>query len=382
MAQLPAQPHTTWFFKFCGCFLAVVAVTNLLLMVAELVPASFWETHIGRFEYVLAGSVGAALLGGVAYAWVWHRRERSTDAQHTGGVHGGLRHAWIRGIIRYWLAFEISVYGFAKILKTQLQTPSYRLDMPMGEVNGFGLTWYYFGYSYTLAVIIALFQIGGSVLLLYRRTTLLGVIILLPVMVNIVFINFFYSIATGAFYNSVVFTLGLTFLLMADVKKLKAAFWDLVDGLPSVGTGRPWTKHILRLLPIATAFALIGYFIISDKSDKVLAGTWKVEKLTRNGKTLPDNAWLTDTLAWSRVYFSGRQGCAFSPNPYRYRPAESLQGDYEFDTTRNNLKIVFYDNKEKADTLRATISRRTAKTLHLQGILRRDTLAMQLARLR
>ncbi|WP_375446798.1 hypothetical protein [uncultured Fibrella sp.] len=372
----PASPYfrTTWFFKLVECLLTAIAVLSTMMISLELLPRTFWEKNGDIFEYILIGTVAIALLVSLVYSWFWHRREA------TGTFDSGLRHAWLQGIIRYWLALSISTYGFAKILKTQFQTPGSRLDMPLGEVNGFGLTWYYFGYSYTLAVIIALFQIGGSILLLYRRTTLLGAIILLPVMVNIVLINLFYSIAPGAFFNSVIFTLALTFLLLLDVPRLKAAFWDLVDHLPPVRLGGNWLKHGLRLLPIVAAFALIDYFVLTDKSDKALKGTWKVEKMTRNGQVVPATAWLSDTTAWTNVYFSGWEGCAFSPNPYRYKPGESLRGSYEFDSVKNTLQVITYG--EKKDTVRAVIRDRKAKSMSLSGIFRGDTLAMQLSRLR
>lgn len=376
MTKTPTYPRSTLFFKCCECLLAAVAVLNVASMALELVPRSVLGGLGSVYQYVVLGQAVLALVFGVGYAALWHRRERR------GTVNSGPRHAWLQGIIRYWLALEISTYGFAKILKTQLQTPSYRLDMPLGDVNGFGLTWYYFGYSYTLAVIIALFQIGGSILLLYRRTTLLGVMVLLPVMVNIVLINLFYDIAAGAFWNSVVFTLGLTFLLLLDVPKLKAAFWDLTDRLPPVVLWRSWTKHALRLLPIAAAFALIGSFVMNDKSDKALKGAWKVESLTRNGRPLPANAWLTDSLAWNRVYFSGWQGVAFSPNPYRYLPKECLRGDYEFDSLKNRIQAVFWLDNDRRDTLRLTVSERTPKAMRLRGTFHADTLDLRLARLR
>ena len=138
------------------------------------------------------------------YVWIWHRRERSVT------THSALHHAWLQGIIRSWLALSISTYGFAKILKTQFQTADYRLDMPLSSFDGMSLTWYYFGCSYPLAVIIALFQIGGSIFLLYRRTTFPGAMILLPVMFNIVLINIFYKITTGALFNSVVYLLAVS----------------------------------------------------------------------------------------------------------------------------------------------------------------------------
>ena len=376
----PATPfsRTTWFFKFCECLLAGIAILNVLMMALEFLPRSFWESHPNVGDYILTAAVGVALLGSVAYVVVWHRRERA------GQVDSGLRHAWLQGIIRYWLALSISTYGFAKILKTQFETPDYRLDMPMGEVSGFGLTWYYFGHIYALAVIVALLQIGGSILLLYRRTTLLGVMILLPVMVNIVLINYFFHIGSGAFFNSVVFMLGLVFLLLVDLKKLKAAFWDLVERLPPVNIGGDWGKHGLRLLPIAAAFGLIAYFAFTKMGGNSLKGTWKVEKLTRNGRVIPANAWLTDTTAWSRVYLADWQGVVFSPNSYRYQPKESWKGNYTFDSAKNTLQLLMYasDTAKVPDTVRATVTNRTAKSMRLQTIASHDTLDMELTRLR
>ncbi len=379
MPQPVPYPHSTWFFKFCECLLAAVAVTSTVMMVMETVPRSFRETHEVFEEYILPFIyIIIPLLSAVLFSIVWHRRERA------GRVDSGLRHAWLQGIIRYWLALSISTYGFAKILKTQFDTPSYRLDMPMGDVNGFGLTWYYFGYSYTLAVIIALFQIGGSILLLYRRTTLLGVMILLPVMVNIVFINLFFSIAPGAFFNSVIFTLGLTFLLLLDINKLKAAFWDLMERLPPINMGGNWGKHGLRFLPIVAAFSLVLFLVRTNENETVLKGTWKVVNMARNGQMLQSDAWLADTTAYNRIYFAGWYGCVFSPNPYRYRPAESLRGTYKFDSTKNTLRLMIFqsDTAKVPDTIQLAVSNRTAKSMRLQGVFYRDTVDMSLVRLR
>ena len=372
MRQALSDSRSSWFFKVCECALAATALLNLLLFPLEFMPFSFFEKYGQYVGYVLLGAVGMALLSSSIYAWIWQRREQTNILQ------SALHHAWLQGIIRYWLALSISSYGFAKILKTQFQTADYLLDMPLSSVDGMGLTWYYFGYSYPLTVIIALFQIGGSILLLYRRTTLLGAMILLPVMVNIVLINIFYTIGIGAFFNSVVYLAALVFLLLLHVERLKIVFWDFVDQLPGIPVGRSWVNHSLRVLPIAVAFISLKALIAIHPYDQTLKGTWKVEKLTRNGQVQPPTAWLTDTRAWSRVYFAGYEGCAFSPNPYRVERSESLFGSYEFDSVQNKLQVTFYSY----DTLRATISNRTAEAMRLQGILGGDTLDMQLTRLR
>ncbi|WP_240625393.1 hypothetical protein [Spirosoma pollinicola] len=134
MTQALSDSRTSWFFKFCECALAAIALLNLLLFPLEFLPASFFEKYGQYFEYLLAGMVGAALLGSLLYVWFWHRREQANT------MHSALQHAWLQGIIRYWLALSISSYGFAKILKTQFQTADYFLDMPLGVVSGMGLT--------------------------------------------------------------------------------------------------------------------------------------------------------------------------------------------------------------------------------------------------
>ena len=51
------------------------------------------------------------------------------------------------GIIIFYVAYSISTYGFAKLMRTQFQPPQYILDTPAGELSGFWLTWVYYGHS-------------------------------------------------------------------------------------------------------------------------------------------------------------------------------------------------------------------------------------------
>jgi hypothetical protein len=287
------------------------------------------------------------------------------------------RRTGIRGIYGALTCWRLS--GTTWLLSFLLMvSPRFIKDMPLGEVSGFYLTWYYFGYSYTLSVVIALLQIGGSILLLFRRTTLLGTMVLLPVMVNIVLINMFYNIAVGAFVVSVLITAGLLYLLLLDFQKLKTAFWVVTDKLPPINVGRFWLKPLLQILPVLAAFGIIYQFVLRDTSDKLLVGTWKVEKFIRNDTLLPADAWLQDKTVFTKVYFSGPYGCAFSSNPYVYDPGYSLQGQYNFDHTQGMLQLITYSHKP--DTTSVRISGLTSHSMIIEGILNDDTLRMELVK--
>jgi hypothetical protein len=98
-----------------------------------------------------------------------------------------------------WVAVVLSLlYGFAKLNGSQFTVLDSELTKPMGEVSGFWLTWYYFGYSPVYGNLIALLQIGGALLLAWPRTALLGALVMLPMFVNIVLIDLFYGIAFDA----------------------------------------------------------------------------------------------------------------------------------------------------------------------------------------
>src|SRR5216110_286805 len=105
---------------------------------------------------------------------------------------------WAYRALRFVVSFFIILYGFAKLNGSQFTILASELDKPMGQVSGFWLTWYYFGYSPIYGNFIGLMQIVGGVLLMFRKTTLLGSCLLFPIVTNIVLIDIFYGIDPGA----------------------------------------------------------------------------------------------------------------------------------------------------------------------------------------
>ncbi|HVU84952.1 MAG TPA: hypothetical protein VHC50_08930, partial [Puia sp.] len=275
--------------KILDCLFAGIAVVDfynsLVLYPAMFVPALSKYLFIFRSVNALVTFVTIAFV--IIFPILWHRRERK------GGLDAGVRHAWLLGIIRYWLAVEIFNYAFAKILGTQFAPSYFKGESTWNSLSGLDLTWNYFSYSYTMSVIIGVIQIVGSALLLFRRTILPGVILLLPVMVNIVLIDVFYSIPYGALANAILFTLGLSYLLLLQWQAVKTFFVQSAPRLPVIRLRG--LKNLLRLALAAYAFAFI-YYVSTTRAPEMLTGKWKVDQLVRNGDTARVNDWLTDSL--------------------------------------------------------------------------------------
>ena len=101
---------------------------------------------------------------------------------------------WLVVLLRYYLGFVMISYGFAKVFKTQFPFPDLmRLLQPYGQSSPMGLAWTFMGYSTAYNWFTGLSEVIGGGLLLFRRTTALGAVILIGVIGNIVAINFCFS---------------------------------------------------------------------------------------------------------------------------------------------------------------------------------------------
>ena len=131
--------------------------------------------------------------------------------------------------IARWLAAVIMItYGFAKLNGSQFTVLDSEVTKPMGDVSGFWLTWYYFGFSGVYGTIVALVEIGGGLLLIRPRTALVGALVLLPVVGNVILIDIFFGIA-NALPASVLVLICLIIIVRPHAQRLAEAVLLNID---------------------------------------------------------------------------------------------------------------------------------------------------------
>lgn len=102
--------------------------------------------------------------------------------------------------IRYCIGFYMLVYGFDKVFKSHFPFPSLeKLEQTFGQSSPQGLLWTFMGYSTTYNMYLGVVEVLSGFLLLFRRTTALGAILVLLVMINVAFINFCYDVPVKLF---------------------------------------------------------------------------------------------------------------------------------------------------------------------------------------
>ena len=186
--------------------------------------------------------------------------------------------------LRFVVSSFIILYGFAKLNGAQFTILASELDKPMGQVSGFWLTWYYFGYSPIYGNFIGLVQIVGGVLLMFRRTTLLGSCLLLPVISNIILIDIFYRIDLSALLVALIMEFALVGILAFHRQELLEVFWSKQNTLfpnQSSAKSRVFGKYAIRALMIAIP-AVYTYWIANynNRLPTQIDGAWEVVSLS------------------------------------------------------------------------------------------------------
>ena len=232
--------------KIGTCFTAGLTTIALLLVLGNSGTLT-WFPPVMVFSLV-----GISFLSSLVFPFIWQRQEKYKK------INSENVYAFIYGIIRYTIAFNLATFGWKKLLGLQFVVPTEISDKPMNQQSGEWLTWYYFGHSFAFGVILSIIQIVGSFLLLFRRTLLLGATILFAFMLNLTLINIFYQMNAGALLQSVLLTIGIAYLILLDYDKLVVFFLKTKSSLPSL-TLSNLVKNLLRLSAIVLSLLFTIY---------------------------------------------------------------------------------------------------------------------------
>jgi len=237
---------------------------------------------------------------------------------------------WGYRILRYFVAFFVLLYGFAKLNGSQFTVLDSELDKPMGQVSGFWLTWYYFGYSAVYGNLIGLVQIAGGVLLMFRKTTLLGSCLLLGVITNIILVDIFYRIDLGALLVAILLELALLGILSFHKQELVEVFWSKQNSAfpdPS-SKSLVFVKYaVCALMIVAPAIFTYRVANYGNRLPTPIDGAWEVTSVS------PQNA-VTGDLA--DIFFERNRAwmCVFKRKDGSY-----MQHHFELDTNKKTLTI-------------------------------------------
>lgn len=213
-------------------------------------------------------------------------------------------------VLRYYVAAIMIGYGIAKI--TPMQFPPLwlgRYDHSVGDMSPMGLLWSFMGHSQAYTWIAGAAEVVGSVLLLWRRTYVIGALLLIGVMTNVVLLNFCYDVPVKLFsLRLLVMSIAI---VLPETRRLGAALLGYpAREMPPRVRSTPGAERV-RLaikLVMVTVIALRAYEQYAFASQlrelrtpNALQGIWRAERVVIDG--VERAPLFTDDARWRKLVF-------------------------------------------------------------------------------
>ena len=294
-------------------------------------------------DWILTGIYVALALGGTV---VWTLLDRGRREYQT-------LLAWLRFGLRLALGVAMLGYGFAKVYPLQMAPPYLAvLNEPVGQMSPMTLLWTLIGSNHWYETVCGLAEVIGGLLILYRRTALLGALVVAFVTANIVLYNFFFDVPVKIFALHLL--LAAIFVTVPDWKVMFAFFWKHTPAAPTGIWVPPTERKLFRratlVVEIAFLVLVLGQDVIfggmamhqlaiGRKNHSPLIGGWRIEPPATTAGAKP---WLApDKAQITKIYFDRAIGknafftYARGDDGELWRDISSADAEYHTLTIRN-----------------------------------------------
>ncbi|MBQ4820796.1 hypothetical protein [Aquimarina sp. MMG016] len=260
-----------------------------------------------------------------------------------------------RTVVRYYVIATMFSYGFSKAFTLQFsELSNFDLIKTFGNQSPMGLMWNFMEYSDTYTRFSGYAEIIAGILLLFRKTTVFGALMVVAVMFNVFMMNMSYDIPVKL-YSGLLTIMGL-FLLAPDLKRT-LNFLILNKPVEPKELTSYFKKHKLKITTIVLK-VLVVLFLFYTNIDRViegekkwgkkapksaLYGIYEIENFIKNNDTL--SPLTTDTIRWKRLIIEKRySGIQTMNEKIQYRKEET-------DTISSTLRLISYRDSTDVQSL-------------------------------
>jgi hypothetical protein len=128
--------------------------------------------------------------------------------------------------ISWIIVLAMFIYGGAKIVQFD---GAAEIDKTVSELTGMELMWAFYGYSKSFAVTLGIFEIIGGILILIKRTRIIGCIFVSTILVNVIFQDIYFGVHLGALKAAIMYQFFILIILWLNREKLIRSLKTLLE---------------------------------------------------------------------------------------------------------------------------------------------------------
>jgi hypothetical protein len=255
--------------------------------------------------------------------------------------------AFWQNAVRFTLAMDMVMFGGQKLCHLQFYVPLGMLDDPFTAIPNEMLMWAFMGRYHSMVNIIACIEILGGALLLFRKTRLVGAFVLLPMLLNIMLLDFYYLNLLVQVYV-IIEVLVVTYLILLEYRRLVDFFLVEKGSSPLYSFGSKVLSYAVKASVIiipALALAMHNY----PPNYTEIMGKYEVRRVLINNT---DQAQAPCRDSMITHIFIDHYDLVLGYPDYRNK----VIGRYKYNPETKQITVKFQNPETMKDTLTATIT--------------------------
>lgn len=156
------------------------------------------------------------------------------------------------------IVLAMFVYGGAKIIQFN---GALEIDKNVSELTGMELMWAFYGYSKAFAITLGIFEIIGGLLILIKRTRVIGCLFTSTILVNVIFQDIYYIVHLGALRAAILYQFLIFIILWLNRKKLIRSIRTLLESNKIQQTKMKIFVKIVIAFAIFIGLRIMEYYI-------------------------------------------------------------------------------------------------------------------------
>ena len=119
--------------------------------------------------------------------------------------------------ISWIVVLAMFIYGGGKLIQFD---GAIEIDKTVSELTGMELMWAFYSYSKSFAMTLGIIEIIGGILILIKKTRIIGCLLTSTILVNVIFQDIYFGVHLGALKAAILYQILILIILWLNKKKL------------------------------------------------------------------------------------------------------------------------------------------------------------------
>ena len=156
--------------------------------------------------------------------------------------------------ISWIVVLAMFIYGGGKLIQFD---GAIEIDKTVSELTGMELMWAFYSYSKSFAMTLGIIEIIGGILILIKKTRIIGCLLTSTILVNVIFQDIYFGVHLGALKAAILYQILILIILWLNREKLIRGMKVLME---SNKIEQPKMKLFIKLLIAFGVFLIFRTF--------------------------------------------------------------------------------------------------------------------------